>query len=77
MEFNNFNVPSIILSCKFLEQQLTMGTNHMVLCTGKYMCVGLMFLCIFDYIINVIFCYNIIPEISHMGRVHEPWGNVI
>ena len=34
-----------------------MGTSHMVLCAGKYMCVGggLMFLYNFDYIINVIF----------------------
>ena len=22
-------------------------------------------------------CSNTVPEISHMGRVHEPWGTVI
>jgi len=26
---------------------------------------------------ETIICSNVIPEISHMGRVHEPWGNVI
>jgi len=55
MKFNSFNLPLTILyvfrpKAENVKQQLTMGTRHMMLCTGKYM--WLIFLCNSDTVYN-------------------------